>query len=223
MSSAVDKAVANLEDEDEDVRTAAVQALGKSPEAVARHGAAIAQRLEDEDANVRNAAVEALGESPEAVAQHGVAIAQRLEDERWDVRKAAVRALGKLSVKQCAHILPEIIKHTGHEDKDVASFTRRILVHVEPATLALRLHRPDGGETLFRPIGQMPEHAELLGRAVEADPSLAKLTDHDGRSYIEHACLECREAMQRVLAGGSPPGVDEAEAVIETAQCPLTE
>ena len=120
MSSAVDKAVANLEDEDEDVRYAALAALGASPEAVVQHGAAIAQRLEHEDWRVRYAAARALGKSPEAVAQHGAAIAQRLEHKDGGVRRAAVAALGKLSEKQCAHILPEIISHTGHEDKEVA-------------------------------------------------------------------------------------------------------
>ena len=72
MASDIDKAVANLEDKHWRVRYAAVAALGKSPEAVARHGAAIAQRLEDEDKDVRKAAVQV---SPEAVAQHGAAIA----------------------------------------------------------------------------------------------------------------------------------------------------
>ena len=57
MSSDIDKAVANLEDKDWRVRYAAVRALGKSPEAVAQHGAAIAQRLEHKDARVRKAAV----------------------------------------------------------------------------------------------------------------------------------------------------------------------
>ena len=61
MAGDIDKAVANLEHNDADVRNAAVRALGKSPKAVAQHGAAIAQRLEDKNKDVREAAVEALG------------------------------------------------------------------------------------------------------------------------------------------------------------------
>ena len=56
MSSDIDKAVANLEDKDWHVRWAAAQALGASPEALAQHGAAIAQRLEDKDWRVRRVA-----------------------------------------------------------------------------------------------------------------------------------------------------------------------
>ena len=89
MSSAIDKAVANLEDKEANVRTAAVEALGASPVAVVQHGAAIAQRLDDKDVKVRRAAVDALGRSPEALAQHGAAIAQRLEDKDWRVRRVA--------------------------------------------------------------------------------------------------------------------------------------
>ena len=57
MSSDIDKAVANLEHKDENVRMRALEALGKSPEAVAQHGAAIARRLEHKGARVRKAAV----------------------------------------------------------------------------------------------------------------------------------------------------------------------
>ena len=57
MSSDIDKAVANLEHKDENVRMGALEALGKSPEAVAQHVVAIARRLEHKDARVRKAAV----------------------------------------------------------------------------------------------------------------------------------------------------------------------
>ena len=57
MSSDIDKAVANLEHKDENVRMRALEALGKSPEAVAQHVVAIARRLEHKDARVRKAAV----------------------------------------------------------------------------------------------------------------------------------------------------------------------
>ena len=89
MSSDIDKAVADLEHKDENVRMRALEALGKSPEAVAQHVVAIARRLEHKDENVRMGALEALGKSPEAMAQHGAAIAQRLEHKDARVRKAA--------------------------------------------------------------------------------------------------------------------------------------
>ena len=113
MSSDIDKAVANLEDKDENVRRAAVEALGKSPEAVAQHGAAIARRLEHKDADVRRAAVEALSKSPEAVAQHGAAIARRLEHKDARVRKAAVTRRRKIYIR-LRHFRVAIISHTTH-------------------------------------------------------------------------------------------------------------
>ena len=131
MSSAIDKAVANLDDQSWIVREAAVQALGKSPEAVAQHGAAIAQRLEHKDGGVRNAAVQALGTSPEAVAQHGAAIAQRLEDGNWGVRQAAVEALGK-SPKAVAQHGAAVAQRLEHKDADVrkAAVTRRRKIYI---------------------------------------------------------------------------------------------
>ena len=43
MASDIDEAVSNLEDKDVGVCRAALEALGKSPEAVAQHGVAIAR------------------------------------------------------------------------------------------------------------------------------------------------------------------------------------
>ena len=64
-------------------------------DAIAQHGAEIAQLLEDEHADVRGAAVKALGASPETVTQHGAAIAQLLKDENEYVRGVAVKALAR--------------------------------------------------------------------------------------------------------------------------------
>ena len=112
-SSDIDKAVANLADKDARVRRAALEALEKSPKAVAQHGVAIARRLEDEDLWVRNAAVHALGESAEAVAQHGAAIAQRLEDEDWRVHLAVGHVLGKSpeAVAQLGTAIAQLLEH----------------------------------------------------------------------------------------------------------------
>ncbi|KAK4206044.1 hypothetical protein QBC37DRAFT_301588, partial [Rhypophila decipiens] len=109
---------ARLEDEDGDVRRAAVEALqGQSglPEEILQ---GIAKRLEHKDGDVRRAAVWALqGQSglPEEILQ---GIAKRLEDEDGDVRRAAVEAL------QCQSGLPEeilqgIAKRLEDEDGDV--------------------------------------------------------------------------------------------------------
>ncbi|KAM0737944.1 hypothetical protein ACQRIT_007948 [Beauveria bassiana] len=85
---------ARLDDDDEDVRRAAVEALGRRselPEAVLK---AVAARLNDGDWYVRYAAVKALGgrsELPEAVL---IAVAARLNDGKKKVRHTAAEALG---------------------------------------------------------------------------------------------------------------------------------
>jgi hypothetical protein len=59
------------------VRWAAVAALGRSPEAVVQHGAAIVQRLEDTDAGVRKAALAVLESSSlEAIAHYAPEVIQ---------------------------------------------------------------------------------------------------------------------------------------------------
>ena len=182
------------------MRSAAVRALGVSPEAVVQHGAAIVQRLEDTDKNVRRAALDALCVPPEAVVQHSVAIVQRLKDTDADVRRAAFVVLERSSqvgLEAIAKHAPELIQHTG--SSEYGRFARAVLPLVKPSLLAERLRLPDGGEVAFRPLGQVPQHATLLAKTIKLDPLLAQLTDANGDTYIELACKQCRQAMQKAL------------------------
>ena len=95
--------------------------------AVAQHGAAIAQRLEHVDEHVRIAAVKALGTSANAVAQHAAAISQRLEDSDSSVREAAVEALGRLlgAVAQHRAAMAKRLEHSDEDMSDCLASERR--------------------------------------------------------------------------------------------------
>ena len=95
----IDKLAERLQDDNRDVREAAVEALvglgeGQPAEVIDK----LAGRLEDGDAYVRRAAVEALGRLGEQLLLPTEVIdklAGRLEDGEKDVRRAAVLALGE--------------------------------------------------------------------------------------------------------------------------------
>ncbi|KAM3470248.1 hypothetical protein MY5147_006515 [Beauveria neobassiana] len=84
-----------LDDEDEDVRRAAVWALGGRSALPDEVLAAVAGRLGDKDSDVRRAAVEALGGRSTLPNELLAAMAGRLEDDDENVRSTAVRTLGR--------------------------------------------------------------------------------------------------------------------------------
>jgi HEAT repeat protein len=102
-----------LEDQDEDVRGAAGEALGRLREAAAAHPEVIPAflaALEDQDEDVRWAAAEALGKLGEAAAAHPGVIPALLAafkgQDQW-VRLAAAEAIGGLGEAAAGH--PEVI------------------------------------------------------------------------------------------------------------------
>ncbi|MCI4669886.1 MAG: HEAT repeat domain-containing protein, partial [Bacteroidia bacterium] len=113
--------VALLKDEDYNVRSSAVEALGsqeKLREAVLQ---AIVALLKDEESDVRNSAVSALGRQEklsEAVLQ---AIVAFLKDEYSYVRRSAVSALGRQEKLRDAY-LQAIVALLKDEDSSVRSY-----------------------------------------------------------------------------------------------------
>ena len=102
----------------EDAGNHDLDALSKSPEAVAQHIEAILQRFEHRKWQVRFAAVDALHKWPGAVVQHGAAIVQRLEHTGPDVRSAALMALGQSPEAVVQHGAA-IVQRFGDTDEGV--------------------------------------------------------------------------------------------------------
>ena len=84
---------AQLEDDDEEVRYAAIKALQGRPDLTEEILQGIAARLEDDDADVRYTAIEALQGRPDLTEEILQRIVIRLEDVNKDVRQTAVKAL----------------------------------------------------------------------------------------------------------------------------------
>ncbi|KAI9764403.1 MAG: hypothetical protein M1839_005897, partial [Geoglossum umbratile] len=108
--------VAQLENEDEDVRRAAVKALSSQPSMSEEILQAIVARLGDEDEYVRRAAAEALSRQPSMSEEILQAIVARLGDEDKYVRWAAVKALSR-QPSMSEEILQAIVARLGDEDE----------------------------------------------------------------------------------------------------------
>jgi len=95
---------ARLEDQDEEVRLAAVRQLATLGAGAAPHAAALANRLADSSAPVRRAAVEALAELGEVHAADAVPhVADLLQHPLQTVRRAAATVLGHLGASAWPH------------------------------------------------------------------------------------------------------------------------
>ncbi|KAJ8601597.1 hypothetical protein CTAYLR_008457 [Chrysophaeum taylorii] len=173
-----------FEDSHYEVRKAAVEALGKSEEAVARHSAAIANKLEDSHWDVRKAAVVALGKSEEVVARHGATIANVLEDSHWGTRKAAVDALGRSPEAVAQHgsaITQRLLEDPDervHKAAAEALGRSRVAVAAHGASIARRLDHSDWGvrKAAAETLGKSPETVAQHGA-----PIARRLADPDAR------------------------------------------
>ena len=85
-----------LGDGDAHVRVCAVLALGGMKEPNATHAEAVAARLEADDETMRAAAAQALGRMGGFATVHTSAIAERMTDQQATVRASALHALGLL-------------------------------------------------------------------------------------------------------------------------------
>ena len=96
--------VAKLEDSASDVRTAAMQTLGKmEPATIAQHADAVVAMLEDSTRFVRYQAVETFGRlEPATRAQYADAVIKKLHCNDKHVREAALEALAKLEAATLA-------------------------------------------------------------------------------------------------------------------------
>ncbi len=159
-----------LNHKNEDVRSAAVRALGKQGERVPLD--LLIQALQDESWEVRSAAVETLGEQGERVPLD--LLIQALRDEGWSVRKAAVEALGK----QGEHVpFKYLLALVGDEDDDVrniaieviSEFAPEMFASVATEAIAVLQEKPVG-----RLLGSLIEGfiAEVLGNIGYSTPQV---------------------------------------------------
>ncbi len=93
----IDKVLSYLADPDEDVRTVAVEKLGKEAGEPDRVVPALANLLRDESAQVRGAACEALGQFGQEAKATAPALEQLSTDPDPEVRRLALVALGKIA------------------------------------------------------------------------------------------------------------------------------
>ncbi|KAM3554900.1 hypothetical protein ARSEF4850_006251 [Beauveria asiatica] len=118
--SIIEQVAGQLDDEDVDVRRAAVKALGGRSALPDEVLAAVARRLDDEDSTVRRATVKALGGRLALPDKVLAAVAARLDDEDMAMRIVAVEALGGRSA------LPDevLVAVTGRLDDDDSAVRR---------------------------------------------------------------------------------------------------
>ena len=80
--------------------------------------------------------------------------------------------------------------------------------------------KPLAVSPFFKSILTDAAYSAWLGEAVKATPSLARLTDADGRRAIDVAHSECRQAMQAALVAAEPK-TSSARAIAAAAAIAL--
>jgi len=113
-------------------------------------------------------------------------------------------ALTKLGLDECRQLtLAPGAKKDQPAQTIVAAYARLLIVEPRkdaPGQLhAFLLANPLWVPAFFKSILTDAAHAVWLGEAVKANPSLAELTDADGRRAIDLAVPECKQAMQAAL------------------------
>ncbi|KAM3550098.1 hypothetical protein ARSEF4850_008512 [Beauveria asiatica] len=160
---------ARLGDKDEDVRRAAVEALGGRADLPDEVLTAVAARLEHSDSDVRSAAVDVLRGRKALPDELLMAVAARLDDSDSGVRRAAVQALGGRSELPEA-VLTAVAARLDHGDWHVRGAAVQALGgradlpdEVLPA-VAARLDDEVGAE-------QTPPTLSLTASQVDPEPA----------------------------------------------------
>ncbi len=112
-----------LNDEDNNVRRYAVEALGQTGQSSGEVVSALLHALNDEDNNVRRYAVEALGRLGQSSGEVVSALLHACKDEDKNVRASAVQALGRLGQSS-----GEVVSALLHACKDEDNNVRRYAV-----------------------------------------------------------------------------------------------
>ncbi|KGQ03263.1 Protein SERAC1 [Beauveria bassiana D1-5] len=177
-----------LDDEDEDVRRAAVWALGGRSALPDEVLAAVAGRLGDKDSDVRRAAVEALGGRSTLPNELLAAMAGRLEDDDENVRSTAGWVLGgRLALPD------EVLSAVAGRLDDERWYVRRAAVEA----LGRRSALPD--EVLAAVVGLLDDDNSAVRRAVvetlggrSADKVLAAVAarHNDEDSLVRRAVIQ---------------------------------
>eukprot|EP00964_Phaeocystis_antarctica_P090471 scaffold57876_cov62-Phaeocystis_antarctica.AAC.5 len=113
-------------------------------------------------------------------------------------------ALTRLSLDRCGQLTLAPGAEEGQPAQTIVAVYARLLI-VEPRKdapgqlHAFLLANPLAVPAFFKFILTDAVHAAWLGEAVEATPSLARLTDADGRRAIDVAHSVCKRAMQAAL------------------------
>ncbi|KAF1365074.1 hypothetical protein EJ07DRAFT_97345 [Lizonia empirigonia] len=218
---------ARLEDEDSDVRRAAIKALQGWTNLTEEMLQAIAARLEDEDSDVRWAAIKALQGQDNLTEEILQATAARLEDEDSDVRREAIEALqGRTNLKE--EMLQAIAARLEHRDSDVqwaaikalqgrTNLTEEMLQaiaarlededrHVRLAAIKALQGRTNLTEEMLQAIAARLEHrdSDVREAAIEALQDRTNLTEEILQAIaarLEHKDWHVRLAAIKALQG----------------------
>ena len=212
-------------DYEEDVREAAMEAIGRVVVASPQHAVeclpTLAKGCVDEDWHVREAAMEAIGRVVAASPQHAVeslpTLAKGCVDEDWHVRQSAMHAIGRVVAASPQHAvehLPTLAKGCADEDECVRGVAMKAIGRVVAASPQ---HAVEHLPTLAKGCADEDEYVrhgamDAIGRvvaaspqhAVESLPTLAKwCADED--EYVRHGAMD---AIGRVVAASPQHAVE---------------
>ena len=97
---------------------------------------------------------------------------------------------------QAAPELAELIDADGRRAIDVAHPACQLRMQLPGQLRAYLFANPLAVPSFFTDFLTNPDHAEWLGEAVKATPSLAGLTDAEGHHATDAAHSACKQAMQ---------------------------
>ncbi|XWN35587.1 MAG: sister chromatid cohesion protein PDS5 [Roseivirga sp.] len=215
-----------LEDSEEDVRYAAVEALGALVKATPYHAEhareALILAIGDSDVDVRRAAVEALGALVEATPEHAEhalkALTSAIRNSESHVRSGAVEALGAL-VEAAPQHAEAVLEALTSAMEDSEWHVRRAAVEALGALVkAAPYHAEAVLEALIRVLRDSDSDirravAEALGELVKAAPEQAEHALKALTSAMEDSDWLVRRAAARALGALVEAAPLQAEAV----------
>lgn len=176
-----EKAVELIDDEEMEVQSAAIHAIGAMGQIGASYADRIIDKLKSRDGNVLQAAIQALGLLGPRVAKCAETIETFLEDSNPEVVGDACVALGGMKVTSCSKKLVQKLKG---DDKDVVVSALSGLARMDVEVEA---------------FGEMLSHKNVVVRTTAMN-SLAIMTNIESLAPAVAKCIADPDGMVRIAA-----------------------
>jgi NLR family CARD domain-containing protein 3 len=202
-TTVVNALVKKLEDEDEDVRRHAAEALGDQENLPKEVVTALVKKLEDKDEDVRSSAACVLGKQRNLPKEAITALVKKLEDEDEDVRNSGVSALGKQR-NLPKEVVTALVEKLEHEDEDVRNSAAEALgrqgnLPKEAVTALVKKLEHKEGDVRRYAAEVLGEQRNLPKEVVTALVKKLEDEDEDVRSSVAYVLGKQRNLPKEVV------------------------